>query len=181
MGRQMRYPDFYPTVQGSSDRWSAWAFLLGNQVKAPEACALWLENEFERVSKTAMVRKLKEKGIKGSFQRADWKGFANIDLTEKDKDAVRGGILDGETVLGIFADILGTGHKVTISYDPDRDTTSLAITGAYTHCPNAGLTFTSFARDISSVMTVAAYKHEVIAKGDWSKFVSKIRQEDDLG
>lgn len=113
--------------------------------------------------------------------KADWIGYANIDLSPDDKFAIKGGILDGESVLDIIGDMLGTGHKVALSYDPQKDTVTAAATGVYTHCKNAGLTLTCFARSLTDVLTVLAYKHDAVAKGDWAPFVRGQRQVDDIG
>lgn len=128
-----------------------------------------------------MASKAKNQTTNDRMRKADWIGYANIDLSAEDKQAVKGGILDGESVLDIIGDMLGTGHKVALSYDPEKDTISIAATGIYAHCKNAGLTLTCFARNITDALTVLAYKHDVVSKGDWTKFVRAKQERDDLG
>lgn len=181
MGRQMKYPMVYPDANGQSSAQAAWDFLLYNQGSAPEACMVWFENELERVSSVRVAKSVAKSNNKSSVERADWQGYANIELGPNDKLAIRGGVLDGESVLDIIGDMLGTGHKVAMTYDPDKDTVTAAATGVYKTCKNAGYTLTCFARTVTDVLTVLAYKHEVIAKGDWSKFTRIKREADDLG
>lgn len=181
MARQMAYPKYYPTGPFTSDRAACWDFLLLNQATAKEACVLFMAYSIDRLEHVYMAGKGKGKNIQGGTEKAAWTGFANIDLSEKDKDAIRGGILDGDAVLDIITDMLATGHKIALSYDPERDTVTCAATGAYKRSKNAGLTVTSFGRDVTSALMVTAYKHEVVAKGDWSAFVRQSRPVDDLG
>lgn len=179
--RQMQYPKHYPTANPVNTRQAAWDFLLLNQSTAKEACCLWFVNELERVVYIRMARAQKQQPQKSALERADWTGYANIDLSSEDRLAIKGGVLDGESVLDIIGDMLGTGHKVALTYDREKDTVTAAATGAYTYCKNAGLTLTCFARNITDVLTVLAYKHEVIAKGSWSAYARAKRDVDDLG
>jgi len=127
------------------------------------------------------AKEAKKSGKKLTSDKATWTGFANIDLTAEDKEAIKGGVLDGDSVLDICGNMLGTGHKIALSYDPEKDTITAAATGVYTYCKNAGLTLTCFARTITDVLTVLAYKHDVVAKEDWTSFVRGKRQADDIG
>jgi len=181
MSRPMQYPKHYPSHPATNTRRAAWDFLLLNQGTAAEACVLWFSNELERVVTIRMARAAAKKDQVKSLERADWTGYANIDLSAEDKQAIKGGVLDGESVLDIVGDMLGTGHKVALTYDREKDTVSAAATGVYTYCENAGLTLTCFARNITDVLTVLAYKHEVIAKGKWGAFARAKRDVDDLG
>lgn len=181
MARQIVYPDYYPEHAARSSHASAWDFLLGNQTKATEACILWLLNEFNRTENVNMAKNAAKRDSGKTTERADWKGYANIDLSPDDKQAVKGGILDGESVLDILAEIIGTGHKISLTHDREKDTITCAVTGVYSNCRNAGYTLTSFARTLGDALTVTAYKHEIVAKGDWSKFVRGTRQTDDIG
>jgi len=181
MARQIVYPLYYPSDQALTTRQACWAFLCLNQHIAAEALVLFMNNEFNRLESVAMAKTSRKPTSQGLTDKAAWQGFANIELEQKDKDAISGGVLDGDAVLEIMADILGTGHKIALAYDPERDTVSCAVTGAYARCRNAGLTMTSFARDITTALLVAAYKHEVIAKGDWSRFVKASKPKEDFG
>lgn len=181
MARQNKYPDYYPTDPSLTPRQASWDFVFGNQHKAPEMVIVYLEAEFTRLENIIMARATAKKKTNVQNAKATWTGFANIDLSAKDKDAIRGGLLDGDRVLEIFHDMLAMGHKVSLNYDPDRDTVSCAVTGAYERCPNAGLTMTSFGADIVTAMMVAAYKHEIVAKGNWSSFVSRKPESEDFG
>jgi len=181
MAYQLKYPKYYPEQRGRKPAAVAWDFLSGNQDHAPEACVSWLTNEFERVGHVRMAKHAQNKTSKPKIERADWKGYANIDLSTEDKEAIRGGVLDGESVLDIIADILGEGHKIALTYDREKDTVTVAATGVYTYCRNAGYTLTCFGRTLTQVLTVLAYKHDVVAKRDWSRFVNTVRQVDDIG
>lgn len=181
MGRQAKYPMFYPTAAGQSSDQMAWDFLLGNQDLAPEACLVWFENETERVGTIRMARKNAGRNNQGGLVRADWIGYANIPLSDDDKAAIRGGVLDGQTILLIIGNMLGDGHKLSLSYDPDKGTVAAAVTGVFKICQNAGLTMTSYARSVTDVLAVVAYKHEVVAKGEWTKFVQRKLEDSDIG
>jgi len=181
MGRQLPYPVFPSAGSYAPTVPEAWVFLFHNEKRAPELAAAWLNNEFNRLEIKAMAKRANKQGTTVSREKADWTGFANIDLSAEDKAAIRGGVLDGESVLDICADILGSGHKIALSYDREKDTTTVAATGVYRDCVNAGLTLTCFARSLTDAITVLAYKHEVVAKGDWRPFVRAARPIDDIG
>lgn len=181
MARQMNYPRRYPSGEFESERQAAWVFMCLNEDTAPEAIVQWFNSECNRLEHISMARQAAKTKGQGNHDKAEWAGFANIDLSAEDKAAIRGGILDGDSILEIIADMLGTGHKLTLSYDPQRDTVTGAVTGVYKNCKNAGLTFTSFARSVTDVLAVIAYKHDVVAKGDWTKFVNKRSASDELG
>lgn len=181
MARQMTYPRHYPSGEFESERQAAWVFMCLNEDTATEAIVQWFNSECNRLEYINMARHAAKNKGQGDNGKAEWTGFANIDLSADDKAAIRGGLLDGDSVLEIISDMLGTGHKLTLSYDPQRDTVTGAVTGVYKNCQNAGLTCTSFARSVTDVLTVIAYKHEVVAKGNWSKFVSKRGPADELG
>lgn len=177
----MIYPDKYPTGPYESERQACWDFLCLNQTKATEAVVQFMNSEFKRVGYIAMARGQKKKAVANGSEKAEWSGFANIDLTADDKAAINGGILDGEAVLEIMTEMLTEGHKISLSYDMQRDTVSCSVTGAYKMSKNAGLTCTSFARDVTTALLVMAYKHEVVAKGDWRPFVRESRPKEDFG
>lgn len=181
MARQMIYPRHYPVDDFASERERAWAFLCLNQRTATEAIVQWFNSECERVGFSRMARTDKSGKRSVTSDKAEWTGFANVDLSPDDKHAIAGGVLDGDAVLDIIADMLATGHKLTVTYDAQRDTVQGSVTGVYKSCKNAGLTMTSFARDLSSLLTVIAYKQDVVTKGDWSKFVQRRRDTEDFG
>lgn len=181
MARQAVYPAIYPSNPALNTRQACWEFLRLNEYNAREALVLFMNNEFNRLESVAVARSSR-KNVPGKLtEKATWTGFANIELEQKDKDAIAGGILDGDAVLEIMGDMLGEGHKIALSYDPERDTVSCAATGAYERCRNAGLTMTSFAKDITTALLVMAYKHDVIAKGNWQPFVRTSRPKEDFG
>ena len=181
MERQMKYTSVYPSGPFETTRQAAWAFLCLNQATAPEALVQWFQSECKRLEHISMARQAKKTGGVGNNDKAEWTGFANIDLSAEDKHAIKGGVLDGDSILAIIADMLATGHKLALSYDPQKDTVTGSVTGVYKNCKNAGLTLTSFARSITDVLAVIAYKHEVVAKGDWTKFISRRSDPDELG
>lgn len=181
MARQAIYPGHYPSNPALNTRQACWEFLCLNQHNAKEALTLFMNNEFNRLESIKMARSSRKPVTEKLTQKANWTGFANIDLEQKDKDAIEGGILDGEAVLEILGDMLGEGHKIALSYDPERDTVSCAATGHYERCRNAGLTMTSFARDITTALLVLAYKHDVIAKGVWAGYVKTAKPKEDFG
>jgi len=181
MARQSVYPAIYPSNPALNTREACWEFLCLNQHNAREVLVHFMNNEFNRLENIAMARNAKKNTPPGITEKASWSGFANIDLEEKDKAAIAGGILDGDAVLEIMGDMLSEGHKIALSYDPERDTVSCAVTGAYSRCQNAGLTMTSFARDITTALLVMAYKHDVIAKGNWQPFVRTAKPKEDFG
>lgn len=181
MARQMVYPKYYPQGDFGTTRKQAWDFLRLNQDTATEAIVVWFNSECKRVGYNAMAKNAKAQGKATASDKADWVGFANVDLTPDDKKAIAGGVLDGDAVLDIIADMLATGHKLTINFDAQRDTVQGSVTGVYKSCKNAGLTMTSFARDVTGLLTVIAYKQDVVTRGDWSKFVQHKRDVEDFG
>lgn len=181
MGAQMKYFVYYPNDGGRTGNAIAWDFLVHNQVKAAEATRLWFTSEVERLEMANKKRINQAQPMTNKNDEASWGGFANIELTPDDKQAILGGILDGESTLDIISEMVGTGHKITLSYDADRDTINVSATGKYKYCRNAGLTLTAFGRSLGDTLTVLAYKHDVIAKGDWAKVSKKSYRDEDFG
>lgn len=113
-------------------------------------------------------------------QETTWK-FANINFDEATK-GVFGAYCDEVTfddAFTILIDIL-VEHRVSLSYNSENDHYVCAITGTNGSI-NAGITCSSFARDVEKAIQVAVFKHSELAKGDYRPFTQRNRQTEDFG
>lgn len=110
----------------------------------------------------------------------DWQGFANVPLDEADRGVLRSGSYDFVAGLEDIRSLLASGHKVSLSLNPDSGSVTASATGVRNDCPNKGYTLTAFANDVTDALTVLAYKHQVKAKGTWAKFAAP-KNDDDFG
>lgn len=114
-----------------------------------------------------MARKQQDKGNSGQIKAATWEGYANVQLEEADKAAIRSMQLTPDEFWDKLAELISTGHKISHTKTPDGNGVMTTVTGAYTNCPNAGYSMTSQGKDIIQSLYVTIYKHFILSGGVW--------------
>ena len=104
------------------------------------------------------------KGVAGSDS---WKGFVNVELSDKDKDAVRK-LFDkyGEAWTHILGKV-AEGYKLTISYDDPHTTFNVSLTCRALADSNLGLTLTGRGGSVQAACISLWYKDTRMLKGIW--------------
>jgi len=103
---------------------------------------------------------------------AQWGGFINIRLSEKQTDEFRvwheG---NGQYVPGYIDEILGAGCKVSLSYDAQNECFVCALTGALVDAtPSSRFCSTSRAESLQAVLALTVWKHVYLVKGDYGNY-----------
>ena len=108
-----------------------------------------------------------------------WEGFARIDLSDAEKERFAEWDVQDEDVFVLMADLIGSGYKVSLSFNDKNSTYICALTCRNPKSPNAGYTSSAFANTWYQALRVMLYKHLVVCDGDWS--TSKLRPTGDIG
>lgn len=93
--------------------------------------------------------------------------FCRVELTQREKDDLREDYLPHMTPLVVLMDLALPGYKFTYSVSDDGHTHLASLTCRDASDPNAGLTITARAKDVSSAILVLGYKVLVLC-GDRS-------------
>lgn len=103
--------------------------------------------------------------------------FVSIRLNKSDKKSFQVWQKEhGEKLNQNLEELALTGYKVSISFDPERDTFITALTGKKTASHNVSKCFTSRSSDMAEALQLMCYKHFGLANAeDWDK----ISTEDD--
>lgn len=100
--------------------------------------------------------------------QASWTQFVTIAVSEADKPKIALMYPDSSEVFVDFTRLLVAGYRVSFSYDAPRDAVICAVTCKAEGDPNNGMTFTAFAGDWYTALTVAMYKHYHVAGEVWN-------------
>lgn len=121
-----------------------------------------------QVERNAENGRDERRGAAGSGKASDgWKGFVNIELSDKQKVAVKK-LFDryGDAwthVLGRVAE----GYKLTISYDDKHTTWNVSLTCRALADNNLGLTLTGRGGSCQAACISLWYKDETLLRGVW--------------
>lgn len=118
------------------------------------------------------------KGINGAdtvdpFLRrnADWKGYVNVEFTEKDKEQFDGFADDPHLVSEISAEVLLKGYKITsVQVDDDQTVRSTAF-AAFAGMPDEGLAVSVWGDSLLNSIAAVVFVVAIHARFDLSKFV----------
>jgi len=110
-----------------------------------------------------------------------WRGFIDIDLTDADKDVVRDMSTEAEDVLGIVAELVEDGNKLTLSNDAAHNSYVAAVTSRNAASPNAGLTLSGRGSTLWKAVNALWYKYASLAEGGAWENVPGNRAIDDVG
>ena len=104
---------------------------------------------------------------KQSTQSASWTQFVNIPVSAEDEPKMRAAYPSSAEVYGAMEDLLVGGYRISFNYDAQRDAIICAVTCKSEGNPNVGKTFTSFAGDWYTALTVSCYKHFQVTDEVW--------------
>lgn len=121
----------------------------------------WLE-------RSIMEYKIMTRGGKQPNKSFEFKGFANMKLTDDMKgDFDAWDCHDGDVFDGV-AGLLSAGYKLSVSETADRKGVSCSVTGTQHHKKNHGLCVTSYAPTVYDAFRLALYKVTVLMPDDWN-------------
>lgn len=123
----------------------------------------------------------KRRGNGGSARNSggadSWKGFVNVDLSDKEKAAVKK-MFDryGDAWSHILGRV-GEGYKLTVSYDDPHSTWNVSLTCRALADSNLGLTLTGRGGSCQAACVSLWYKDATMLKGVWELSAVKGRQQ----
>lgn len=102
---------------------------------------------------------------------AAWGGFINIRLSDTDKEQFSVWWASNPSEGGrILDDLVGAGVKFGLSYDAPNQCYVATITGALVEGSNERYCVTTRAGSLVEVVALMAWKHAILAKGDYGSF-----------
>lgn len=109
----------------------------------------------------------KKTGSTGRTGNDDWKGFANIALSDADKAAIRATQIGDDELFDCLEAVIMQGHKITIAKKVGKEANVVSFTGVDDVSPNKGYTLSSFAPKLRDAIIVNYYKHHYICSDIW--------------
>lgn len=121
---------------------------------------------------------------KSAFQADGWRGFANVELTDVQKKAVKALLPRGEELWQWLMDVIQDGYRCSISYDGAHTSYVVSLTCREATDKNNGLTLTARGGHVTGAICALFYKHTVVLKEDWNAAVEvpdRAMGEEDVG
>lgn len=108
-----------------------------------------------------------------SKQRIEWQGFADIVLSESDKEKLAAESLLPDDFVGVLEYFHSHGYKVSLSPDKAHSCIIATITGVEDDCLNVGYSLSGRGPNLEKAVAVLWYKHAVLAvEGVWANVAS---------
>lgn len=105
---------------------------------------------------------------------APWGGFINLRLTDEEKEQfVNWDAAHPDEGWRILVDFMGEGGKVAITYDRENECYITSLTGALCSPSNHRYCVSSRSSTVREAVQIAAWKHFVLANGDYGSFSPK--------
>ena len=96
-----------------------------------------------------------------------WKGFVNVELSDKDKQAVKKLFEKYADAWGHILGRVAEGYKLTVSYDDPHTTWNVSLTCRALADNNLGLTLTGRGGSMQAACISLWYKDQYMLKGIW--------------
>nr|CRY95062.1 hypothetical protein [uncultured prokaryote] len=96
-----------------------------------------------------------------------WTTFVEITLDGHSKEDITTAFPTVDDVHDVVTDMLTEGYRFSFTHNKQNDAIIVSVTSKDENSPNFGCTFTSFAGDWFTALRVAAYKHVIVAEGQW--------------
>lgn len=126
-----------------------------------------------------MARKATKKTDVSLWEKAKWKGFVNVSLSQQERRTISDNLLGAEECFQFLMDVVEDGYKVSLSYSIPEDVHTVSLTGIYQGRPNAGLTMSMRHRDFDKALTAVKWCYDEAGKnGSWEERFA-LRVEDD--
>jgi len=97
-----------------------------------------------------------------------WKGFVNVELTEKQKPEAKKMMADFARLWDNVVSLVDIGYKMTFSYDEGHDAYNLSLTCRDVKSPNYGYTLSGRGGSEAAAFASFWYKHSIILEEVWT-------------
>lgn len=107
-------------------------------------------------------------------KEAEWGGFVNIPMTDKDKETYTAWFTVNETFLTeSVAELVWAGLKLSVVFDCDNDCYIATFTGKGHPQFAMRMAMSARHRDLLNAIGLLVFKHYVMADRDWTQFTPK--------
>lgn len=106
-----------------------------------------------------------------------WGGFINIRLNDNQREAFyEWEAANAAHIGGYHEDHLGEGIKSSFAYDEENQAFICTYTGRLVDMVQSRYSVSSRAGTITQALSLAVYKHEVLAEGDYIRFSGSVKE-----
>ena len=98
--------------------------------------------------------------VSAAPKKVKWEGFANVKLPPSISLESLQDHFDNTSVEDALDALLEDGYKVSVTRDYDSGARIVTITGQYAHCPNAGLSCSTWAGSIEGGVWASLWKSQ---------------------
>jgi len=116
---------------------------------------------------------------KRESKEVTWQGFVDVKLTAEEKETYGQWDVQDEDLWVLVVDAIGSGHKLSVTYNRQNDQFVASYTGQTGTKGNEGFTLSAYAKDWYNAVRVLAYKHTILLESDWT--LAKDRVSDNIG
>lgn len=116
---------------------------------------------------------------KRESKEVTWQGFVDVKLTAVEKDVYGQWDVQDDDLWVLVVDAIGSGHKLSITYNRQNDQFVASFTGQTGTKGNEGFTLSAYAKDWYNAIRVLAYKHAILLESDWTR--AAVRVSDNIG
>lgn len=113
-----------------------------------------------------MARKIAE-DKKKEKKRAEFRGFANVELSLEEKSEGKAWIQDNEAVTVEIDEMMASGYKVTVVKSEATGGYQATAFCSDDKSPNAGYILSAFAPSWYDALCMLTYKHAIVCEGVW--------------
>ena len=114
----------------------------------------------------------------GSTPQLDWGGWIDIQVTQDMKEQFDIWARERQDLMSSgVADVVGTGLKLTLSYDTGHNTFVASLNGEGNSRVHKRFTLTARSSDWWEAVCLLLYKHGILLKGDWANYKPKERYD----
>lgn len=102
-------------------------------------------------------------------KKVKWTGFANVKLPPNTGLESLQDVFESSSLEDALEALLEEGYKVSITKDWDSGARIVTITGQYSHCPNAGLSCSTWGSGIEAAVWASLWKSQYAnGTGQWT-------------
>jgi predicted TIM-barrel fold metal-dependent hydrolase len=164
----MHIPDGLSTYEriASARRWLQVVIVVRHRPEAFFNFNKWLSFIHEE---TLVMAKNVKQANKKELKKAEFAGFANVELNAEEKAEMRQWILETEIVQVELDEMLASLYKLSVQKSEALGSYQATAFCTDAKSPNAGLILSAYAPHWWDAMACLAYKHAVKCEGIWGK------------
>lgn len=115
-----------------------------------------------------MAKQKTQTNDRSAEEKADFKGFVNVTLTDAHKQAIKAWDLESADMFDWMAGAITGGLKVSFSYNKQNDTVSASVMCVWKKSANGGLVVNAYGKDVYSAFRALIYKIDHVLPPKWS-------------